>query len=148
MLSAACDQAGKARLIAAAAPHSAAFLHARPYSSLGTRIDNISLRIAIALRLGAPVCLPHTCVCETSVDRTGIYGLSSRKSAGRLSCPSAVNDLIKRALLLAEIPSKLEPTLMLPQNERRPDGMSLTPWKNGRCLAWDFTCPEIGRAHV
>jgi len=142
VLSAAPDQAGKARLIAAAAPHSGAFLHARPCSSLGTRLDNSSLRIAIALRLGAPVCLPHTCVCGVSVDSTGRHGLSCRKSAGRLSRHSAVNDLIKRALLLAEIPSKLEPTSLLPQNERRPDGMSLTPWKNGRCLAWDFTCPD------
>ena len=142
MLSVARDQAGKARLIEAAAPHSGAFLHVRPCSSLGTRLDNSSFRIAIALRLGAPVCLPHTCVCGVSVDRTGIHGLSCRKSAGRLSRHSAVNDLIKCALLLAETPSKLEPTSLLPHNERRPDGMSLTPWKNGRCLAWDFTCPD------
>jgi len=64
VLSAASDQAGKARLIAAAAPHSGAFLHARPCSSLATRLDDSSLRIAIALRLGAqsvhhdaPVCV-------------------------------------------------------------------------------------------
>jgi len=43
---------------------------------------------------------------------------------------------------LAESPSKLEPISLLPQNEQRPDGMSLTPWKNGRCLAWDFTGPD------
>jgi hypothetical protein len=30
----------------------------------------------------------------------------------------------------AEIPSKLEPTSLIRQNERRPDGMSLSPWKN------------------
>jgi len=64
----ALDQAGKARLIAAAASHSGAFLHARPYSALGTRFDNSSLRIAVALRLGAPVCAPHVCVCVVSVD--------------------------------------------------------------------------------
>ena len=65
VLSAALDQRDKARLIAAAAPHSRAFLHARPCSSLGTRLDNSSLRIAIALRIGAPVCLPHVCVRQT-----------------------------------------------------------------------------------
>jgi hypothetical protein len=140
--SAASDQSGKARLIAAAAPHSGAFLHARPCSSLGTRLDNASLRVAIALRLGAPVCLPHVCVCGASVDSTGRHGLSCRKSAGRLSRHSAVNELIKRALTSAEIPSRLEPTSLIRQNERRPDGMSLVPWKNGRCLAWDFTCPD------
>jgi hypothetical protein len=142
VLSAALDQTDKARLIAASAPHSGAFLHARPCSSLGTRLDNSSLRIAIALRLGAPVCLPHVCVCGATVDSTGRHGLSCRKSAGRLSRHSAVNELIKRALMSAEIPSKLEPTSLIRQNEKRPDGMSLSPWKNGRCLAWDFTCPD------
>ena len=61
VMSAATDQAGKARLIAAAAPHSGAFLHARPCAALGTRLDGTSLRIVVALRLGAPVCLPHVC---------------------------------------------------------------------------------------
>ena len=142
MSAAAPDQGGKAHLIAATAPHSGAFLHARPCASLGTRLDNSSLRIAVALRLGAPVCLPHTCICGAPVDNTGRHGLSCRKSAGRLSRHSAVNELIKRALMSAEIPSRLEPTSLAQHNDRRPDGMSLTPWTRGRCLAWDFTCPD------
>jgi len=142
VLSAAPDQAGKARLIAAAAPHSGAFLHARPCSMLGTRLDDSSLRIAVALRLGAPVCSPHTCVCGAAVDSTGRHGLSCRKSAGRHSRHSAVNDLIKRALSSAEIPSRLEPPSLLRNDNKRPDGLSLSPWSNGRCLVWDFTCPD------
>jgi len=142
VLSAAPDQAGKARLIAAAAPHSGAFLHARPCGPLGTRLDNSSLRIAVALRLGAPVCLPHTCVCGAVVDSTGRHGLSCRKSIGRLSRHSAVNDLLKRALQSAEIPSRLEPRSLVRQDDKRPDGLTLVPWSNGRCLAWDFTCPD------
>jgi hypothetical protein len=83
VLSAARDQVGKARLIAAAAPHSGAFLHARPCSSLiGMRLDDSSLRIAVALRLGAPICAPHACICGGIVDSTGTHGLSCRKSAG------------------------------------------------------------------
>ena len=153
VLSAALDQTDKARLIAAAASHSGAFLQTRPCSSLGTRLDNSSLRIAIALRLGAPVCLPHVCVCGATVDSTGRHGLSCRKSAGRLSRHlsrhSAVNELIKRALMSAEIPSKLEPTSLIRQNEKRPDGMSQSSWKNGRCLAWDFTCPDtLASSHL
>ena len=142
VLSAAPDQTGRARLIAAAAPHSGAFLHARPCSSLGTRLDNSSLRIVVALRLGAPICLPHVCVCGASVDSMGRHGLSCRKSAGRLSRHSAVNDLIKRALMSAEIPSRLEPKSLSQHDNRRPDGLSLIPWSNGKCLAWDFTCPD------
>lgn len=142
VLSAAPDQASKARLIAAAAPHSGAFLHARPCSSLGTRLDNSSLRIAVALRLGAPVCSPHVCVCGAAVDSTGRHGLSCRKSAGRLSRHSAVNDLIKRGLSSAEVPCRLEPSSLARDDGKRPDGLSLTPWSNGRCLVWDFTCPD------
>ena len=25
---------------------------------------------------------------------------------------------------------------------KRPDGLSVLPWANGRCLVWDFTCPD------
>jgi hypothetical protein len=25
---------------------------------------------------------------------------------------------------------------------KRPDGLSLSSWRNGRCLVWDFTCPD------
>jgi len=142
VMSAATDQAGKARLIAAAAPHSGAFLHARPCAALGTRLDGTSLRIVVALRLGAPVCLPHVCICGAAVDSTGRHGLSCRKSAGRLSRHSAVNDLIKRALMSAEVPSRLEPRSLTQHDDRRPDGLSLTPWSGGKCLAWDFTCPD------
>ena len=92
------DQAGKARLIAAAAPFSGAFLNARPCAALGTRMNDSSLRIALALRLDAAVCSPHVCICGVKVDSSGRHGLSCRKSAGRSFRHSTVNDLIKRAL--------------------------------------------------
>src|SRR5271165_5142013 len=92
VLSAAHNQAGIARLIAAAAPHSGAFLQALPCSAVGTRMDDTSLRIAVALRLGAPVCAPHSCVCGADVDESGTHGLSCRKTAGRHSRHSALND--------------------------------------------------------
>ena len=149
VLSAAPDQAGKARLLAAAAPHSGAFLHVRPCSSIGTRLDSTTLRIAVALRLGAPVCSTHTCVCGSTVDTTGRHGLSCRKSAGRLSRHHALNDLIKRALSSAEIPSRLEPSSLARDDGKRPDGLSLIPWANGRCLVWDVTCPDtLSSSHL
>jgi hypothetical protein len=57
VLSAAPHQASKACLIAGAAPHSGAFLHVRPCSSLGTELANSSLCRLVVLRLGASVCL-------------------------------------------------------------------------------------------
>ena len=120
-----------------------------PCSSVGTRLDDSSLRIAVALRLGAPICAPHICVCKAEVDAFGTHGLSCRKSAGRHIRHSAVNDLIKRALASAEIPARLEPTALSRDDGKRPDGLSTMPWKEGRCLVWDFTCPDtIAASHI
>ena len=105
-----------------------------------TRLDDASLRIAIAIRLGATVCAPHTCICGTTVESSGIHGLSCRKSAGRIIRHNSLNDLIKRSLATAEIPSRLEPTSLSRSDGKRPDGISLMPWKQGRCLVWDVTC--------
>jgi len=113
---------------------------------VGTRLDNSSFRIATALRLtlGAPICAPHQCVCGENVDQYGVHVLSCRRSAGRHSRHSAVNDLITRALTAAEIPARLEPSCLLRNDGKRPDGLTLVPWSHGRCLVWDFTCPEHG----
>ena len=65
-----------------------------------------SFRVAIALRVGADVCIPHSCRC--GVD-SGLHGLSCRYSAGRFPRHSAMNDVVKRALQKAGLPSVLEP---------------------------------------
>jgi len=70
------------------------------------------------------------------------YGLSCRRSAGRHSRHSAVNDLIKRVLTAAEIPARLEPSCLSRNDGKRPHGLTLVPWSHGRCLVWDFTCPD------
>jgi len=51
-----------------------------PMSSVETLLDNTSMRIAVSLRLGAPLCTPHNCVCGMAVDSSGAHGLSCRKS--------------------------------------------------------------------
>jgi hypothetical protein len=68
--------------------------------------------------------------------------LSCHKSAGRLSRHHAVNDLIKRALASAEVPARLEPSTLARDDSKRSDGLTLAPRKEGRCLVWDFTCPD------
>jgi hypothetical protein len=149
VMSAAQTQAGRARLIAAAAPHSGDFLHAVPCSAVGTRLDNTSLRIAVSLRLGATMCAPHTCACGAQVDSLGTHGLACRKSAGRHMRHNAVNDLIKRALASADIPSLLEPKSLSRDDGKRPDGLTVLPWANGRCMVWDFTCPDtLASSHL
>lgn len=130
----------KARLLAVTSPHAGDWLNAVPVPSLGLKLDNHQLRIAAALRLGSPLCQPHTCICGTQVDASGVHGLSCKKSAGRFPRHHQVNDLIKRALGSAGFPSVLEPLGISREDGKRPDGMTLFPWKTGKSLVWDFTC--------
>ena len=55
---------------------SGSWLNALPVSSLGTLLDSESFRVAIALRVGADVCVPHFCRCGGWMDSRGLHGLS------------------------------------------------------------------------
>jgi len=110
---------------------------------MGTRLDDVSLRVAVALRPGAPMCASHTCICGERVDSSAIRGLACRQSAGRHIRHNAVNDLLKRALASANIPALLKPSSLSRDDGKRPDGLTVMPWSNGRCtILWDFTCPD------
>ena len=88
------DQVCRARLLATAQRESGAWLNALPVSSLGTLLDSESFRVAIALRVGADVCIPHSCRCGGRMDSRGLHGLSCRYSAGRFPRHSAMNDVV------------------------------------------------------
>ena len=55
---------------------------------------------------------------------------------------NALNDLVKRARTSAEIPSRLEPSSLSRSDGKRPDGLTMMPWKQGRCMVCDVTYPE------
>ena len=42
----------------------------------------------------------------------------------------------------AQIPSRLEPSGLVRSDGKRPDGVTLVPWKNGKSLIWDATCSD------
>ena len=133
----ASNQQASARLRAVAVAESGAWLHALPISSLGLRMDDESIRIAVGLRLGVPLCRPHLCVsCGADVDELGTHGLSCRFSKGRHSRHAVVNDTIKRSLEAAKVPCHLEPTGLYRSDGKRPDGATLVPWKRGKVLVW------------
>ena len=67
---------------------------ALPCSSLGTRLDNTSFRIAVALRLGLLVSSQYMCICGTAADSYGAHALVCRKTDGRRMRHNTVNDLI------------------------------------------------------
>ena len=76
------------------------------------------------------------------MDETGEHALSCHKSKGRLPRHSYLNDIIKRALTAIDIPCALEPRGLCRGDSRRPDGISIIPWEQGRCLVWDATCHD------
>ena len=125
------DPNTQAHLLAVASRESGAWLNALPVASMGLRLDNEVVRIAVGLRLGLPLCRPHQCVhCEAEVDDRGTHSLSCRFSKGRHPRHGAVNDVVKRSLEAAKIPSHLEPTDIY-----RSDGK--TP-------RWGIHCPLEG----
>jgi hypothetical protein len=129
----------KARLIAAAAPHSGDWLHTLPIASCGLHLDNDSIRIAVGLRLGCVLCQTHTCPCGATVDALGSHALSCKRNAGRIQRHAYINDLIYKALTRATVPAVKEPQGLVRVDGKRPDGLTLVPWQSGRCATWDVT---------
>ena len=143
LLESAPNPQARARLLAASSKDAGAWLNAFPSSSIGLRMDDDTISFAVGLRLGSPLCNPHSCQhCGGEVDDLGTHGLSCRKSEGRHYCHAAVNDLILRAMSTAKIPSRLEPSGLYRSDGKRPNGISVVPWKSGKSLIWDATCPD------
>ena len=123
----------RSRLLAVSTRESGAWL----------RMDDDTVRVAVGLRLGAPVCGPHRCQhCSAEVNALGRHALSCRWSEGRHFRHAALNEIVKRGLTASHVPSRLEPTSLLRSDGKRPDGVTLAPWQAGRLLVWDATCPD------
>ena len=139
----------RARLLAAAAPHSGDWLHAIPIAACGLLLNDDAVRVAVALRLGCTVCEQHNCRCGAVVDQLGLHAFSCKSSRGRIQRHSFINDLICRALTRAGIPAMKEPHGLVRDDGKRPDGLTLLPWHSGRCATWDVTVVDtMGNAYV
>ena len=99
------DQVSTPRLMATAQKERKTWLNALPLSSLRILLDPEIFRVAIALRVGTDVCIPHSCRCGGRMGRGGLHGLSCKYSAGCFPRHSDINDVIKRALQKAGLPS-------------------------------------------
>ena len=142
LLSRQTDTYHRARLLAAASEHSGDWLHALPISACGLRLDNEAIRVATGLRLGCSLCESHQCPCGATTDARGVHGLSCRRSAGRQSRHHYLNDLIWRALTRAGVPATKEPNGLARADGKRPDGLTLVPWREGRTVTWDVTVAD------
>ena len=95
------------------------------------------------MRVGSSLSEPHSCKnCGKSVDESGLHGLSCWRSQGRRARHSELNQIIHRSLAAIQVPSTLEPRGLYRSDGRRPDGLSLIPWSQGRSLVWDATCRD------
>ena len=103
---------------------SGAWLNAIPSASLGLNLDDNALRVAVGLRLGIPLVLPHHCICGMEVTKLGHHGLECKRSTGRHLRHNLLNDTI-RALQSANIPAVREPPGLSRVDSKRPDGAML-----------------------
>ena len=129
----------RARFLAATAPHSGDWLLALPIVQCGLRMDNEAVRVAVSLRLGLNLGAAHTCRCGTQVDATGLHAFVCKHAPGRIARHQALNEVVYRALSSAAVPASKEPSGLVQQDGRRPDGMTLIPWQTGKQLVWDVT---------
>ena len=70
----------------------------------------------------------------------GQHALACGHMKSRHSRHREMNDVISKALTKALLPNKLEPLGLLPEDNKRPDGLTVVPWSRGRSLAWDASC--------
>ena len=129
----------KAVFLAATASHSGAWLSALPIASCGLRLDDEAVRVGVALRLGLNLCVPHECRCGAGVDAWGSHAMVCKRAPARMTRHHAVNDIIARAFTSAGVPVVKEPLGILRNDGKRPDGLTLVPWRGGKALTWDVT---------
>ena len=138
----------RAWILASRARHAGTWLNAFPISTCGLRMSNDVIRAAVGFRLGCRLCEPHLCRCGALVDAYGTHSLACNRNAaaGRQLCHHLINDIIYRSLARANIPSSREPLGLYRSDGRRPDGVTLTPWRAGKFLIWHATSPDTQAA--
>ena len=118
------------------------WLHATPISACGLRLNDDAVRVAVGIRLGAQLCQIHQCNCGATVDTRGLHAFSCKRNPGRTQRHHFINDLIWRAMTRAGIPSVKEPHGLARADGKRPDGLTLIPWREGRSATWDVTVTD------
>ena len=132
----------KARLLSVASAEAGTWLNnVLPVPSLNLMMSHCVLHLVFTSVLQLLLSI-LTYVCGATVDTYGTYGLSCQRSGGRLPCHASVNETIRRTLVSGVVPAVLEPVGVCRDDGKRPDGMSLIPWRRGLLLLWDFTCSD------
>ena len=80
----------------------------------------------------------HVCVALTPMSMVLTPWCANRSSRDSPAIKWAM--MSSESLKSACISSTLEPTGLMRNDGRRPDGVTMLTWSRGRSLAWDFTC--------
>jgi len=59
--------------LAACSQHSGYWLVALSIASCGLKLDDEAVRVAVGLRLGLDLCVPHECHCSTRMDSCRVH---------------------------------------------------------------------------
>jgi len=73
----------------------------------------------------------------------GLHSFICKKAPSKTSRHHALNDLVTRAFASAAIPVAKEPQGLSMADGKRPDGLTMVPWREEKPLTWDVTvvCP-------
>ena len=115
------------------------WLNVVPCKNLGLKLEDQQLRISIGLRLGANLCVAHTCHCGKRFEFDSLHALSCTKCAGPFSRHASLNSLIKQTLRCLDVPSMLVPRGLYRTDGKRPDGVTMILWEMDKQLVWDVT---------
>ena len=69
----------QARLKAANSRHAGDWINDPPIASVGLRLSDEEIRVAVGYRLGSSICQPHQCACGFFFDARGLHGLSCKR---------------------------------------------------------------------
>ncbi|KAF2903237.1 hypothetical protein ILUMI_02951 [Ignelater luminosus] len=113
-------------------------------------MDKTTLRVSISLRLGREIYKPHKCSCRTLVDTRhprNTY-LAKKVVEGVVDIQQLTPSSKRLWHLFSSI---LEPVAvgLMHEDGKRPDGLTLVPWRKGRFLVWDATCLDtLAPSHI
>ena len=73
----------RASFLAASSQHSGDWLFALPIASCGLKLDDEAVRVAVGLRLGLDLRIPHECHCGSMVDARGVHNVNVNVNVNR-----------------------------------------------------------------
>ena len=129
------------RLRCLACAEAGAFLTGHPSNRIRARLDGPAFECAVRLRQGQPAATSSHCACGEELDPLGIARANLQTWRRQANSSSHYQRIRARRLRVSwawQWSSNL-PGLSR-DDGRRPDGVTVLPFSDGRALAWDATC--------